>query len=107
MYDFPVVFIYLIRNHVNGKVYIGKCQQDSPQIKLKSHIWHALHNNKTNMRIHAAIRKYGQDNFSIEVLEETRDPFFLLELERKYIAFLRSTDGSIGYNISHGGDGGE
>lgn len=76
--------IYIIKNNINGKVYIGQTIQ-----KLKDR-WYrhcgksGLSKNELNMHIKRAIFKYGKENFTIEVLEEC-DQCDLNEREKYYI----------------------
>lgn len=94
----------------NGKIYIGQTTT-SIEKRWKEHI----NNSKTlrsKMICDAAIRKYGEENIKIEVLEEIEvdetNPTLLIEklniLENKYIKEYNSTNRSIGYNIREGGE---
>lgn len=58
-----VMGIYMITNKVNGKIYIGS----SMNIRNR---WRDHRNKERNTIIHHAIKKYGEDNFLIEVLEK-------------------------------------
>ena len=67
--------IYLIRNKVNNKVYIG--QSIDIKRRIKEHIRSAQpekYNKKSerdsNTPIHRAMQKYGIDNFEIQILEK-------------------------------------
>ena len=59
--------VYLITNRVNGKRYVGITSRGY-QERFKEHIHDALNGSKTIL--HNAIRKYGQDNFDIILLED-------------------------------------
>lgn len=96
--------LYIIRNTVNDKVYIGKCYY-SLDLRLKDHIYKAnkcLDEEKDyNPKLHKAMRELGTDKFSIERLGRFKQG--LLELKEveyiaKYDSFLN------GYNASRGGD---
>jgi group I intron endonuclease len=94
--------IYLIRNLVNGKGYVG-------QTILTSRKRWSLH--KSGARrgegfpIYRAIRKYGAENFSIKVLASV-NPQQLDDLEKKYIKDLNThVDNGCGYNCDEGGRG--
>lgn len=54
--------IYKITNKVNGKVYID--QSKNIEKRWKQHL-----GAKDNYLIHRAIRKYGKDNFSFEIVQ--------------------------------------
>ena len=55
--------------------------------------------------VHGAMRKYGIDNFTIELLEECSDDI-RYERESYYIKLYNSTDKKIGYNLVLEGAGG-
>lgn len=88
--------IYKITNKVNGKSYIGQTRY-TLEFRWRQHI-----NKKDNTYFHNAIRKYGKDNFSIELLEEC-DISKLNEREIFYIAKFNTF--KEGYNLTIGGDG--
>jgi group I intron endonuclease len=87
--------IYKFTNLINNKVYIGKT------FNLKERI--SIHRSaSTNLLLHKSIRKYGRDNFSIEVLYEFEvrpDNTELLALETAYIEYFQSLSSQHGYNI--------
>lgn len=91
--------IYIIRNTINNKVYIG---QTKVSIKLRfiNHL-SAARNGKDYV-IGKAIRKYGEENFYIELLEECTVEE-LNEREIYWISFFNSTNPKFGYNMSIGG----
>lgn len=61
--------IYKITNCVNNKIYIGQARNISRRIY--EHIRSTISKQKSdyNYPLHRAFRKYGLDNFDIEVLE--------------------------------------
>lgn len=96
-----MVGIYKITNTVNGKVYVGQAvdikrrwQEHSSHSFSPTHISY-------NHTIHRAIRKYGIENFTFEVLEECAEAL-LNEKEIYWIAKLNSKQN--GYNMTDGGD---
>ena len=90
--------IYLITNTLNGKNYVGKTKQ-----KLEKRITqHKYDSRKGRLGLGAAIRKYGWENFSVEVLE-TCPVEMLNEREKFFIAKL-NTQVPNGYNLTDGGD---
>lgn len=95
--------IYKITNNVNGKFYIGKSVNVNHRIK--NHISASFNENDSsyNQIIHQAIRKYGPENFTYEVLEYCNEEE-LNNKEKEYI--LRYNAITDGYNVSEGGDGG-
>lgn len=52
-----------------------------------------------------AIAKYGPDNFVRSVLEECSTEHSLTEAERRHIRERNTTDRTIGYNLTYGGEG--
>ena len=91
--------IYLITNTLNGKNYVGKTKQ-----KLEKRITqHKYDSRKGRPGLGAAIRKYGWENFSVEVLE-TCPVEMLNEREMFWIRELNSKAPN-GYNLTDGGDG--
>ena len=69
--------LYKITNAVNGKTYIGITKQTLEE-RLTLHI---SHSRNPKYPIQYAINKYGSENFSIELLEESEDRKYISELE--------------------------
>ncbi len=92
--------IYIIRNTVNEKVYVG---QTTVSIKLRFQNHLSATRNGKGYVIGKAIRKYGEQNFYIELLEECLEEE-LNEREIYWISFFNSTDTKFGYNMSIGGN---
>lgn len=92
--------IYIIKNTVNDKVYVGQTKV-SLKLRFQNHL-SAARNGKDYI-IGKAIRKYGENKFYIELLEECTIEE-LNEREKYWIAFFNSTDNRSGYNISTGGN---
>lgn len=91
-------FIYIIRNTINNKVYIGQTKV-SVDTRWKEHLRHARYGQQL---INRAMRKYGIDKFYIETLEIC-DISIIDYREMYYIELYDSTNKSKGYNISIGG----
>lgn len=91
--------IYMLENYANGKVYIGQTIQRM-KVRLNSHF-----NTSRSPMIHNALNKYGRDGFKINILCECSSKEELNKMEKYYIKYYDSTNRSIGYNISSGGDG--
>lgn len=92
-------FIYIIRNTVNQKVYIGQTRTSVEQ-RWKEHLRHAKNGDQL---INRAMRKYGTDKFYVETLEICSIDV-LDEREIYYIGLFDSTDKAKGYNVSLGGN---
>lgn len=91
--------IYKITNIINGKIYIGQTIYPL-SYRFTNHISDAKNNR--GYAIASAIRKYGKENFTIELLEECSEED-LNNLEIKYIEQYNSFTPS-GYNLTYGGD---
>ena len=92
-------YIYCFTNLINGKKYIGSTIQ-KPQRRYKQHLYHAFHENdsKYNYPLYCAIRKYGIENFSFEIIKEFDGEYQdLLELEKSFIIKYNSVCPN-GYN---------
>ena len=99
-----MIGIYKIENLINGKVYIG--QSTNIKRRWDSHKSTAFNPSSEDYEypLYRAIRKYGLDNFSFEVLEECKKEN-LNEKEKFYIAKYHA-HGQGGYNQDDGGFGG-
>lgn len=99
--------VYKITNIVNSKIYIGKA--NDPQKRLSSHLHSALYSvspyNK-KYYIHNAIKKYGWDNFTFEIIEYCMSEDEAYILEAMWIKFYDSNNRNKGYNLTAGGRGG-
>lgn len=91
-------FIYIIRNTINNKVYIGQTKV-SVEIRWQEHLRHTKYGDQV---INRAMRKYGVDKFYIETLEIC-DINIIDYREMYYIDLYDSTNKSRGYNVSIGG----
>lgn len=91
-------FLYIIKNNVNNKVYIGKTYKSLSE-RFKAHI--SEHKIK-DRPLYRAMRKYGIENFYIENLGSySENELELAEIEA--IQFYNSYEK--GYNATKGGDG--
>lgn len=93
--------IYKIINHVNQKLYIGKTI--NPDERWKRHLCQAR--NGFEKHLYNAIRKYGENQFSMEIIEWTEDDK-ANSREIYWIAYYDTTDKEKGYNKTTGGEGG-
>lgn len=97
--------IYKSTNTVNGKVYVGQTRYSLKKRRC-SHVSDALCSKKLCRVFHAAIRKYGPDVFTWEVLQEveTANDANLAEIE-----WIRKLNCRVpnGYNLAVGGHEGD
>jgi group I intron endonuclease len=100
------MIIYLITNKVNGKKYVGQ-HCGTGDSRWKQHLSASL-KLENPLPLYRAIRKYGVDNFSYEVLEEIplkKGPKYLDEREIHWIKQMNSFISEKGYNVTRGGQG--
>lgn len=95
--------IYIIKNTVNQKVYIGQSKDAAK--RWLSHIYNAKYENKTNKNtqlIHKAMIKYGIDKFHYEILE-----YQVSNYDEREIYWINKYNSIVpnGYNVAYGGDG--
>jgi group I intron endonuclease len=95
-------YIYLIRNLVNGKVYVGQTAR-SIESRWKQHL---MDSRARKYPLYEAIRKYGVANFSVTELGSAETQDELNRMEEHLIAEYNSCHRNAGYNIRAGGDGG-
>jgi group I intron endonuclease len=94
--------VYKFANKINGKVYIGKSVGIHRRLS-------AIRNNdyfkRDGGKFFNAIKKYGWENFSLEIIElyPSRTPFiekYILEREAFWIRFYKATNENFGYNFT-------
>ena len=91
--------IYLITNLINDKVYVGQSIEYKKRMKT-----HEDSGKNPKFYLGYAIRKYGWENFTKEILIDDVPEEDLNNLEINYIAFYNSF-GPGGYNLTKGGGG--
>jgi group I intron endonuclease len=92
--------IYKVINEVNGKQYVG-CTIYSLTKRLNEHFYRCL-NTDSNTKFCNSIRKYGLENFRIELIEEC-DIDKIYQMEQFYIKNLGTFEN--GLNTTTGGEG--
>lgn len=95
-------FIYIIKNDINSKVYIGQTTR-ALKDRWKEHLRTKCSKNENSMLIKKAIHKYGSSHFRIELLEVCNKAS-LNEREMYYIHLYNSYHQ--GYNRTLGGQSG-
>ena len=92
--------IYLLTNPINGKVYVG--QTLNYMKRMNDH----KNSGKTPKYYFSyAIKKYGWENFTKEILIDNVPEEYLDNLEINYIAFYNSFKREKGYNLTNCGGG--
>jgi group I intron endonuclease len=94
------MIVYLITNTLNGKTYVGQTT------KTARHRW-STHKAAAKLAVNQypiarAIRKYGSDNFTFEVLEEPVD-FADLDMAERFWIRCYASQHPKGYNLQSGG----
>lgn len=93
--------IYLRRNKVNGKCYVGQ----TSNFERRERQWKCFKLRYANQYITADRAEFGLENFTVEVLAEADTREEAWELEKRFISGF-NTIWPTGYNISTGGYGG-
>ena len=101
-------YIYLITNLLNGKVYVGKTNK--PDIRWRNHKKFALGGKAKYpndfFAVHAALVKYGINNFSFEIIDQFDSEEVAYLSETIIILLSCSNLNKYGYNCNLGGEGG-
>jgi group I intron endonuclease len=98
--------IYVIQNHINGKMYVGQHNKKNVSKRWGSHKQRASKENPEYI-IHKAMKKYGITNFTIDILCIV--PYSALDIYEIYFADLLNVYvwNKRGYNtVLCGGGGG-
>lgn len=91
-------FIYSATNKINNKKYIGKTKNI---IRRKSQHKY-LSKYGSNTHFHKAIRHHGFENFKWDILYESKDEDFVLNIMEPYFIKIYDTKEN-GYNLTQGG----
>lgn len=90
--------IYVVKNKVNGKHYVGQTIREWPERKIK-------HERDGKNIIGRAINKYGKESFEWNIIEkDIEDQDVLNMLERLHISRYEASIDDWGYNIQEGGN---
>lgn len=92
-----MIGIYKIENLVNHKIYIGQSRNIKDRWRA-----HRTRYQKEDGPLYRAIRKYGLENFSFEILEECSIEQ-LNDREKYWIKYYDSFNREKGYNLTEGG----
>ncbi len=96
-------FLYKITNLVNGKIYFGQTKRLNS--RWSSHKYSARRFGKeAKQPITRAIAKYGASNFFFQHIASSLTQEDCNFAERQIILENNSTDPTVGYNLSPGGD---
>lgn len=95
-------YIYKITNKSNEKSYIGMTLR-TIQKRWSEHLEDSKKETKQHRPLYSAIKKYGEENFIIEEIEECFDEKIIAEREKYWIEYFGTFKN--GYNATIGGDG--
>lgn len=96
-----MIGIYKITNLINNKVYIGQSRNIQARFNAHKRRPFDIVDEDYEKVLYRAIRKYGLENFSFEVIEQC--PIEKLnERENYWIKYFNSTNNAFGYNQTIG-----
>jgi len=95
-------FIYMIKNIINDKKYIG---QTTRNIQKRIYEYKSAFNlnNHNNPYLYNSFNKYGWDNFEFSIIDTAQSIDELNDKEINYISQYNTTNKKLGYNIESGG----
>lgn len=91
-------FIYMTRNKVTGKLYIGQHKRTMNPKDIDDS-WYL----GSGVALRKALIKYGEENFERTIIYECNHPLQLNYMERIFIAYYNAVDDDMFYNIAVGG----
>ncbi len=93
-------FIYMTRNNINGKLYIGQHTRTMNPKDIDDS-WYL----GSGDALHMAIAKYGEENFTREIIYECESKPELDYMEKVFISYYNAVKNEDFYNIAEGGQG--
>ena len=90
-------YVYLTTNTVNNKKYIGRC---------KSSIFKGTDYLGSGLILTEAVKKYGKENFIVEMIDTAESDVELNQKEEYYIDLYNAVKDSNYYNLRRGGSRG-
>ena len=96
-----MIGIYKITNQINGKCYIGQSTNIHKRWNNHRSAYQNQNAHEYNYYLYRAMRKYGIENFTFEVIEECKQS----ELNKRETYWIDYYDSyKNGYNLTNGGD---
>lgn len=95
------MLIYRITNLINGKSYIGQTIYDKFNKRYSGGRWW---DTTDNILLMNSAKKYGKENFSVEILEENVSSLEILNKLEEFYAEKYNTYKPHGYNLRYCGD---
>lgn len=103
--------IYMVTNLVNDKKYVGLTTHTfntrygtSGNGAERMFKYYSYRGNSINEHLYNSMKKYGVENFKVEIIDFSDDVEELKEKEKFWIKFYNTRDDRYGYNINEGGD---
>jgi group I intron endonuclease len=100
-------YIYLHQNKINYKIYVGYSSQPERRWRMENLTANHPSDSQYDEPFYRAIRKYGWDNFTHQIIEEFDSKSEALEAEKTWIEFYKSNrrkyGAQYGYNLHEGG----
>lgn len=100
------MYIYIIYNKENDKVYIGQTIQRSNNRK-SCHLYKLRRNIHENKHLQSSWNKHGEEAYEFHRLEECETVKELNQSEKLWIDVYDSLNDDYGYNIESGGKNGK
>ena len=100
--------VYIFRNTINGKCYIGSTVMTLKK-RMEHHLWHLRENKHKNHHFQSAWNKYGEDAFEYDILEVCekencliREQYYLdtVLFAQEFIEGISNKFRDLGYNIN-------
>lgn len=105
------MIIYMVTNLINNKKYIGlttntfNIRYGAPGVGSERMFkYYSYKGNSMNEHLFNSMKKYGIENFKVEIIDCAEDDEELKEKEKFWISFYNACDDRYGYNVSEGGD---
>lgn len=93
--------IYLITNQIDEKLYVGQTRRTA-SLRWSEHVRDS-NKGKTGYLLYNAMRKHGANRFALDIISRTDSQEEANRLEKFWIAYLKTSDPSFGYNMTDGG----
>jgi len=100
----PYGYIYMIKNKVNDKKYIG---QTTDKKGYRAGLTLKQIKDKYNSYLFNSFAKHGKDNFVIKIIDSGKNQNELNQKEEFYIQKYKTLDRNFGFNLKHGGSKGK
>lgn len=95
-------YIYMIRNKINGHMYIGLTSL-TPSLRFEQHVKNSRKEEAEYVHLYAAFKKHGIKNFELTTLG-CYDIFDLPEKEKEFIRLYNTYENKEHYNETLGGE---